>query len=70
MKPIAYLMVERNTQERYVQTHTPTREEKISHHPYPIYHLEDRVKVYTNREEWLRDNNTEWDNWKAIREIV
>ena len=36
-KPTAYLMIERNTQERYVQTNTPTREEKISHEPYPIY---------------------------------
>jgi hypothetical protein len=37
MKPVAYLMIERNTGERYVQTSIPTREEKISHEPYPIY---------------------------------
>jgi hypothetical protein len=56
MKPIAYLMVERNTQERYVQTNTPTREEKISHQPYPLYHLEDGMKVYNNREEYLSES--------------
>jgi hypothetical protein len=56
MKPIAYLMVERNTQERYVQTNTPTRAEKISHQPYPLYHLEDGVRVYNNREEYLSES--------------
>jgi hypothetical protein len=53
-EPIAYLMIERNTGERYVQTNTPTREEKISHEPYEIYHLEDRVSTHENQQEWLR----------------
>jgi len=37
MKPVAYLMVERNTGERHYQTSIPTREEKISHHAIPLY---------------------------------
>jgi len=37
MKPVAYLMVERNNQTSYFQTTIPTRDEKISHEPYPIY---------------------------------
>jgi hypothetical protein len=37
MKPIAYLMVERNNQTTYFQTTVPTREEKISHHAIPLY---------------------------------
>ena len=37
MKPIAYLMVERNNQTTHFQTTVPTREEKISHHAIPLY---------------------------------
>lgn len=37
MKPIAYLMVERNNQTTHFQTSVPTREEKISHHAIPLY---------------------------------
>ena len=56
MKPIAYLMVERNNQTTHFQTSVPTREEKISHQPYPLYHLEDGVRVYNNREECLSES--------------
>ena len=41
MKPIAYLMVERNNQTTHFQTTIPTREEKISHHAIPLYTKED-----------------------------
>jgi hypothetical protein len=41
MKPIAYLMVERNNQTTHFQTTVPTREEKISHHAIPLYTKEE-----------------------------
>ena len=44
MKPIAYLMVERNNQTTYFQTSIPTREEKISHHPIPLYTKEEDIE--------------------------
>jgi len=49
-------MVERNNQTTHFQTSIPTREEKISHEPYPLYHLVDGVKVYNNREEYLSES--------------
>ena len=36
-EPVAYLMVERNDGNSYIQMGVPTRDEKISHHPYPLY---------------------------------
>jgi len=36
-EPVAYLMVERNDGNSYIQMGIPTRDEKISHHPYPLY---------------------------------
>jgi len=36
-EPVAYLMVERNDGNSYIQMSTPTRDEKISHQPYPLY---------------------------------
>ena len=36
-EPVAYLMVERNDGNSYIQMSVPTRDEKISHHPYPLY---------------------------------
>jgi len=43
MKPIAYLMVERNNQTTHFQTTIPTREEKISHHAIPLYTKEEEL---------------------------
>ena len=36
-EPVAYLMVERNDGNSYIQMGVPTRDEKISHQPYPLY---------------------------------
>jgi hypothetical protein len=36
-EPAAYLMVERNDGNSYIQMGVPTRDEKISHQPYPLY---------------------------------
>jgi hypothetical protein len=36
-EPVAYLMVERNDGNSYIQISVPTRDEKISHQPYPLY---------------------------------
>ena len=68
MKPIAYLMVERNNQTTYFQTTIPTREEKISHHAIPLYTKEDtvikqmqdispedRLCTHEEQQEWLRN---------------
>jgi hypothetical protein len=56
MKPIAYLMVERNNQTTHFQTTVPTREEKISHHAIPLYTKpEDRLVSHEEQEEWLRN---------------
>lgn len=69
MKPIAYLMVERNNQTTYFQTSIPTREEKISHHAIPLYTKEedtvikqmqdispeDRLCTHEEQQEWLRN---------------
>jgi hypothetical protein len=71
MKPIAYLMVERNNQTSHFQTTIPTREEKISHHAIPLYTKEedikllimkaqdispeDRLRTHEEQQEWLRN---------------
>jgi hypothetical protein len=56
MKPIAYLMVERNNQTTYFQTTVPTREEKISHHAIPLYTKEeDRLCTHEDQQEWLKN---------------
>ena len=69
MKPIAYLMVERNNQTTHFQTTVPTREEKISHHAIPLYTKEedtvitktqyispeDRLCTHEEQQEWLRN---------------
>ena len=36
-EPVAYLMVDRNDGNSYIQMGVPTRDEKISHQPYPLY---------------------------------
>ena len=36
-EPVAYLMVDREDGNSYIQTSIPTRDEKVSHHPYPLY---------------------------------
>ena len=36
-EPVAYLMVERNDGNSYIQMGVPTRDEKIGHQPYPLY---------------------------------
>ena len=36
-EPVAYLMVERNDGNSYIQMGVPTKDEKISHQPYPLY---------------------------------
>jgi len=55
MKPIAYLMVERNNQTSHFQTTIPTREEKISHHAIPLYTKEDRLASHEEQQEWLKN---------------
>jgi hypothetical protein len=56
MKPVAYLMVERNNQTTHFQTSIPTREEKISHHAIPLYTKpEDELRTHQEQEEWLRN---------------
>ena len=49
MKPIAYLMVERNNQTSHFQTSIPTREEKISHHAIPLYTKEEKLSESFDR---------------------
>ena len=36
-KPVAWLMVERESGNSYIQMSVPTRDEKVSHQPYPLY---------------------------------
>ena len=88
-EPTAYLMIERNTGERHYQTSIPTREEKISHEPYPIYNTWvgltpeeiddiiadaiDPMDALIQTMDKLKEkntSNTEWDNWKSIKQIV
>lgn len=63
-KPVAHLMVDRNDGNSYIQIGVPTRDEKISHQPYPLYthpikELTDEVK------DALMDALS---GWKYIRE--
>ena len=48
-EPVAYLMVDRNDGNSYIQMGVPTRDEKISHQPYSLY--THPVKELTD-EEW------------------
>ena len=36
-KPVAWLMVDRDDGNSYIQMGEPTRDDKVSHHPYPLY---------------------------------
>ena len=39
-KPVAWLMVDRDDGNSYIQMGEPTRDEKVSHQPYPLYTAE------------------------------
>ena len=47
---VAYLMVNRNDGNSHIQMSVPTRDEKISHQPYPLY--THPAKTLTDEEIW------------------
>jgi hypothetical protein len=63
-EPVAYLMVERNDGNSYIQMGVPTRDEKISHQPYPLY--THPAKTLTDEEIleiWKEFDDKDADNW-------
>jgi hypothetical protein len=58
-EPVAYLMVERNDGNSYIQMGVPTRDEKIGHQPYPLY--THPAKTLTDEEiEQIADDHIDW----------
>ena len=71
---VAYLMVNRNDGNSHIQMGVPTRDEKISHQPYPLYthpvkELTDEEILKTHAENPFKDgylNNNLIEFAKAI----
>ena len=74
-EPVAYLMVDRNDGNSYIQMGVPTKDEKISHQPYPLYThsaklIDEEIQELALSEEfWMSEDCTifDWFNFaKAI----
>ena len=66
-KPVAWLMVDRDDGNSYIQMGEPTRDDKVSHHPYPLY--THPVKELTDEEimdVWCSTNDYDSQSEEAL----